>query len=402
MIELQGVTKQYGSTLAVADLSATIRPGVVTGFLGPNGAGKSTTMRMIVGLHRPTKGVVLVNGHPHGTSLSPITELGAVLDLKAVQPNRTARSHLAVMAATHGIPMGRVDELLAITGLTAVAKMRLAAFSLGMAQRLAIAAALLGDPSVLIFDEPINGLDPEGVAWVRVLLRQQAALGKTVLVSSHLMSEMQHTADQVLIVGRGRLLADIAMADFIAQASGVAARLVSPDAEAIAAAFAGPGVTPVALAPGQLELRGVGVQQIAERAAERGWVIYQLAPVEVSLEDAYLRLTAGAVEYVSGGTTISEAYATTGPAWRPPGVPGADPSGLPVPPLVSPYGPPPPVPPVQPPAGPYGPPPPVPCAPGPYPVPPAPVQNPNWPRPPLPDAAAWPPPPPPATGGPLR
>jgi len=324
VIELVDVTKVYGSTVAVSRLSATIRPGVVTGFLGPNGAGKSTTMRLIVGLDHPSGGYALVNGHPMVTSRSPMCEIGAVLDAKSAQPNRTARQHLQIIAATHGIPASRVEELLALTGLAGVAATRIRAFSLGMSQRLAIAAALLGDPGVLIFDEPINGLDPEGVAWVRSLLRQQASVGKTVFVSSHLMSEMEHTADHLIIVGRGQLLADVSMADFIAGASGIASRVTSPDAQAIATAFAGPAVQVASLGPGTIELRGVSVRQIAEKAAGAGWVIYQLNPVEVSLEDAYLRLTAGAVDFVSGRVAAPFPYAV--PPGPPPG-PYAAPTG---------------------------------------------------------------------------
>ncbi len=317
MIQLFDITKTYGVTTAVSGLTATIQPGVVTGFLGPNGAGKSTTMRVILGLDKPTRGNVLVNGHRLADSTAPLREIGAVLDARAMMPNRTARQHLLIIAHTHNIPRSRVDEMLALTGLMGVAGSRIGAFSLGMTQRLAIAAALLGDPAVLMFDEPVNGLDPEGVAWVRNLLRQQAALGKTVLVSSHLMSEMQHTADQLLIVGHGRLLADVAMADFIAGASGVAARVTSPDIDAIVNSFAGPGVQSVPLSPGTVELRGVDIKQVAVRASEQGWLVYQLAPVEVSLEDAYLQLTASSVAYVSGGATVAAGYQTSGPAWRP-------------------------------------------------------------------------------------
>jgi ABC-2 type transport system ATP-binding protein len=360
VIELIGVTKVYGSTVAVRGLSAVVQPGRVTGFLGPNGAGKSTTMRMIMGLHRPTEGTVLVNHRRLDQSSSPICEIGGVLDSRAVQPNRTARQHLRIMAVTHGVPMSRVDELLALTGLAPVAGTRIGAFSLGMGQRLAIGAALLGDPRVLIFDEPINGLDPEGVAWVRALLRQQASVGKTVLVSSHLMSEMEHTADQLLILGRGQLLADVSMADFIAGASGIACRVTSPNVAEIVASFTGPGVQAVPLAPGSVELRGVTVRQVAELAAQHGWVVYQLAPVEVSLEDAYLRLTANAVDYVSGGATVSGGYAASGPAWRPSGPPApyqAPQAYQPVQPVPQPYRPAPPAAayadgPYQPPAGP--------------------------------------------------
>ena len=316
MIQLFNLTKVYGATRAVSNLSVTIQPGMVTGFLGPNGAGKSTAMRLIVGLDTPTSGSITVNGQRFADSPAPMCTIGAVLDAKAMQPNRTARRHLEIIAATHGIQLARVDEMLGLTGLTGAAQMQIRAYSLGMLQRLAIAAALLGDPSILIFDEPLNGLDPEGVAWVRALLRQQAGLGKTVLVSSHLMSEMQHTADHLLIIGRGHLLANTSTADFIAAASGVASRVTSPDVDRIVAAFAGPTVQAIPLGPGQVELRGVDVKQVAERARDDGWTVYQLNPVEVSLEDAYLRLTAGAVDFISGGATLSSAYAAVGPAWR--------------------------------------------------------------------------------------
>ena len=319
MIQLFGVTKVYGQTTAVADLSLTIQPGKVTGFLGPNGAGKSTTMRMIVGLDKPTSGYITVDGAPYVEAQAPMHVIGAVLDAKAMQPNRTARRHLEILAATHHIPTARVDEMLSLTGLSSVGKQRISTFSLGMAQRLAIAAALLGDPSVLMFDEPMNGLDPSGVAWVRTLLRQQAATGKTVLVSSHLMSEMQYTADHLAILGRGRLLADVPIADFIAAASGVASRLTSPDASRIVAAFAGPDVQAIALGPDQVELRGVDVKQIAERAHDEGWTIYQLMPVTVSLEDAYLRLTASSVQYVAGA--MPPGYGPPNQAWPTPYMP---------------------------------------------------------------------------------
>ena len=317
VIQLSNLTKVYGSTVAVANLSVTIHPGIVTGFLGPNGAGKSTAMRLIVGLDTPTSGSVTVDGQRFSDAPAPMCTIGAVLDAKAMQPNRTARRHLEIIAATHDIPAARIDEMLGLTGLSGVARHHIRGYSLGMLQRLAIAAALLGDPSVLLFDEPLNGLDPEGVAWVRALLRQQASVGKTVLVSSHLMSEMQHTADHLLIVGRGHLLADTPTVDFIAAASGVASRITSPDADRIVAAFAGPNVHAVPLGPGQVELRGVDVKQVAERARDEGWTVYQLNPVEVSLEDAYLRLTAGSVDYISGGATLSAGYAPIGPAWNP-------------------------------------------------------------------------------------
>ncbi|MCL1838232.1 MAG: ATP-binding cassette domain-containing protein [Propionibacteriaceae bacterium] len=303
VIQLLSVTKMYGSKVAVDDLSVSISPGMITGFLGPNGAGKSTTMRMIVGLDRPSSGNITVNGQAFVRSIAPMRTIGAVLDTKAIQQNRKARRHLEILAATHRIPATRIDEVLSLTGLAKVAQQKIKTFSLGMNQRLAIAAALLGDPSILLFDEPMNGLDPEGVAWVRSLLRHQASLGKTVLVSSHLMSEMQNTADHLIVLARGRLLAATPMADFIKAASGVASRVNSPDAARIAAAFSEPNVQVLTLEPELIEIRGVDVKQIAVRARDEGWTIYGLNRVEVSLEDAYLQLTAGAVEFISGEPT---------------------------------------------------------------------------------------------------
>ncbi len=219
MIEARGLTKRYGRTIAVDNLTFTVRPGVVTGFLGPNGAGKSTTIRMILGLDAPTAGSVTVNGRAYARQSAPLREVGALLDARAVHPGRTARDHLLALAATCGIPPRRVDEVMGIAGLRAVARRRAGGFSLGMAQRLGIASALLGDPATVILDEPVNGLDPDGVRWIRTLLRGLAAQGRTVLLSSHLMSEMAVTADQVVIVGRGRLLADVSVAELTRNAS---------------------------------------------------------------------------------------------------------------------------------------------------------------------------------------
>jgi ABC-2 type transport system ATP-binding protein len=227
MIEARGLVKRYGATEAVSDLSFTVRPGLVTGFLGPNGAGKTTTMRLILGLERPSAGTVTVNGQPYTTSTAPMHEVGALLDAGAVHGGRTARNHLLGLAQTNGISRRRVDEVLGITGLTDVAGKRTRGFSLGMRQRLGIAAALLGDPRTLMFDEPVNGLDPEGIRWIRDLMRSLAAEGRTVLVSSHLMSETEHTADHLLVIGRGRLIADCGMAEFTARGSGQAATRVS-------------------------------------------------------------------------------------------------------------------------------------------------------------------------------
>jgi ABC-2 type transport system ATP-binding protein len=227
MIEARGLVKRYGATVAVSDLSFAVRPGVVTGFLGPNGAGKTTTMRLILGLERPSAGTVTVNGAKYSASTAPMHEVGALLDAGAVHGGRSARGHLTGLAQTNGISRRRVDEVLGITGLTDVAGKRTRGFSLGMRQRLGIAAALLGDPGILMFDEPVNGLDPEGILWIRNLMRSLAAEGRTVLVSSHLMSEMEHTADHLLVIGRGRLIADCGMAQFTTRGSGLAATRVS-------------------------------------------------------------------------------------------------------------------------------------------------------------------------------
>jgi ABC-2 type transport system ATP-binding protein len=297
MIEAQGLEKRYGDKTAVAGITFTVRPGIVTGFLGPNGAGKSTTMRLIVGLDRPTRGDVTVNGRSYTRHPAPLHEVGILLDAKAVHPNRSAREHLRILAATHGIPNRRVDEVIELTGLTSVATKNAGQFSLGMGQRLGIAVALLGDPDTLILDEPVNGLDPEGVLWVRTLARQQAALGRTVFISSHLMSEMSQTADHLIILGRGQVLADQPMAHFIAQASGTLTRVRSPEAADIAAALTGPDVTVTALEPGVLEIQGVDSEQIGDLAASRGWRLHENTPLAKSLERAFLELTESAVEY---------------------------------------------------------------------------------------------------------
>ena len=297
MIETTHLTKRFGKKVAVDDLTIRVEPGRVTGFLGPNGAGKSTTMRLILGLDRPNAGTVTVNGLPYHKHKSPLHEVGALLDSKACHPARTARNHLRIMAASQGIPARRADELLELTGLTSVANKRVGDFSLGMTQRLGIAVALLADPKTLLLDEPVNGLDPEGVLWVRNLVRSEAARGKTVFLSSHLMSEMQQVADQLVILGRGKLLAECSMADFIAESSGVATRLASPQATAIRDAVAGPGITVTALEPGVLRIDGLAATQLGQMAAAQGWVLYELTPLQLSLEDAYMKLAEGAVEY---------------------------------------------------------------------------------------------------------
>jgi ABC-2 type transport system ATP-binding protein len=313
MIEARGLTKRYGSTLAVNDLSCTIRPGAVTGFLGPNGAGKTTTMRLILGLDYPTAGSVAVNGKPHARWPSPMREVGALLDAKAVHGGRSARNHLLCLAQTNGISPRRVDEVLGIVGLSGVARKRSKGFSLGMSQRLGIAAALLGDPEILMFDEPVNGLDPEGILWIRNLMRSLAAEGRTVFVSSHLMSEMENTADHVIVIGRGRLIADCSMTEFIARSSGQSVRVRTPESDALARALTaagarvtGSGVTSTTTAgdadSGELEVHGLTEARIGDVAFAHGIRVQHLAPSRASLEQAFMELTADSVEYHAGPT----------------------------------------------------------------------------------------------------
>jgi ABC-2 type transport system ATP-binding protein len=301
MIEARGLIKRYGSTLAVDDLSFTIRPGMVTGFLGPNGAGKTTTMRLILGLDYPTAGTVTVNGKPYQQLTSPMHEVGALLEARAVHGGRSAYSHLLCLAQTNNIPHRRVTEVLGIVGLGDVARKRSKGFSLGMSQRLGIAAALLGDPQILMFDEPVNGLDPEGILWIRTLMRSLAAEGRTVLVSSHLMSEMENTADHLLVVGRGRLIADCGMAEFIARSSGQAVLVRSPQPDALARAVtaAGGSVTSAG-EPGELLVRGLGEEQVGDTACAAGIPLHHLAASRVSLEQAFMELTADSVDYHAG------------------------------------------------------------------------------------------------------
>ncbi len=301
MIEARGLIKRYGSTLAVDDLSFTVRPGLVTGFLGPNGAGKTTTMRLILGLDYPTAGTVTVNGKPYQQLTSPMHEVGALLEARAVHGGRSAYNHLLCLAQTNDIPSGRVAEVLGIVGLGDVARKRSKGFSLGMSQRLGIAAALLGDPQILMFDEPVNGLDPEGILWIRTLMRSLAAEGRTVLVSSHLMSEMENTADHLLVVGRGRLIADCGMAEFIARSSGQAVLVRSPQPDALARAVtvAGGSVTSTG-EPGELLVRGLGEEQVGDTALAAGVPVHHLAASRVSLEQAFMELTADSVDYHAG------------------------------------------------------------------------------------------------------
>jgi ABC-2 type transport system ATP-binding protein len=297
MITAEGLVKRYGAKTAVNDISFTVRPGQVTGFLGPNGAGKSTTMRMIVGLDRPSEGRVTVNGKPYAAHRAPLREVGALLDAKAVHTGRTAYNHLLAMGATHGIGASRVREVIELTGLESVAKQRIGGFSLGMGQRLGIAAALLGDPSTLILDEPVNGLDPEGVLWVRRLVRSLAAEGRTVFLSSHLMSEMALTADHLIVVGRGEIIADAPVAEIIAGSTRTRVRVRSPHASQLADLLAAPDIAIVRSEAGSLEVTGVEAAQIGDLAAQHGFAIHELTPQSASLEEAYMDLTADAVEY---------------------------------------------------------------------------------------------------------
>ncbi|SDY82595.1 ABC-2 type transport system ATP-binding protein [Geodermatophilus africanus] len=302
MIEAQELTKRYGGKTAVDGVSFTIAPGSVTGFLGPNGAGKSTTMRMIMGLDRPTSGTVTVNGKPYAEHRSPLSEAGALLDAKAVHPGRSARFHLRTMAATHHIPASRVSEVIEMTGLATVAGKRVGGFSLGMGQRLGIASALLGDPRTLILDEPVNGLDPEGVQWVRRLVRSLAEEGRTVFLSSHLMSEMAQTADQLLVIGRGRILAAGPVQQVIDSVSGAAVRVRSPHAADLAALVAADGAVVSSPEPGVLELGGIDAARVGDIACAHGIALHELSPRSASLEEAYMSLTQDAVEYRSTAT----------------------------------------------------------------------------------------------------
>src|SRR4051812_41788125 len=297
MIEATELTKRYGAETAVDGLTFTVRPGIVTGFLGPNGAGKSTTMRMILGLDAPSAGAVTVSGRRYRDLPAPLHEVGALLEARAIHPGRSAAGHLLALAHTHGIPRRRVEEVIDLVGLRAVARRRAGTFSLGMGQRLGIASALLGDPRTLVLDEPVNGLDPEGILWVRRLLRGLAAEGRTVFVSSHLMSEMALTADHLIVIGRGRLLADMATEDFIAQASPALVRVRSPHATALRELLLGEGVTVRSEGPGVLEVAGLATDEIGERAAAEGLTLHELSTHQASLEAAFMEMTRDSVEY---------------------------------------------------------------------------------------------------------
>ncbi|MFJ3220586.1 ATP-binding cassette domain-containing protein [Kitasatospora sp. NPDC086801] len=308
MIEAHQLTKRYGEKTAVDRLDFTVKPGTVTGFLGPNGAGKSTTMRMIVGLDAPTSGSVRVNGRRYAAHAAPLQEVGALLEAKSIHPGRSAFNHLMAQAHTHGIPRSRVEEVVELTGLQSVAGKRAGAFSLGMGQRLGIAAALLGDPATVMLDEPVNGLDPEGVLWIRNLLTSLAAEGRTVFVSSHLMSEVALVADHLIIVGRGRLLADTTVQDLVRQAGGDVVKVASADPARLRTALAGPGVEVTGRSGSEeLLVTGLPAREIGLRAAEQGIALFELTTRTVSLEEAFMELTRDAVEY--HGTTTA-----TGPA----------------------------------------------------------------------------------------
>jgi ABC-2 type transport system ATP-binding protein len=297
MIEAVGLTKRYGERLAVDGLSFTVRPGQVTGFLGPNGAGKSTTMRMILGLDAPSAGAVTINGKPFRALDNPMREVGALLDAKAIHGGRTAYNHLLCLAQTNNLPRRRVGEVLELVGLTEVARKRAKGFSLGMGQRLGIAAALLGDPAVLMFDEPVNGLDPEGILWIRNLMKALAAEGRTVLVSSHLMSEMENTAEHLLVIGRGRMIADCTVQEFIASNSRLAIRVRTPQPDRLAELVTGAGGNVVADGDEALLVTELTTDRIGDLAFDNGIRLRELSPVQASLEQAFMELTRDSVEY---------------------------------------------------------------------------------------------------------
>ncbi len=300
MIEVRNLTKQYGSVTAVDDISFTVHPGVVTGFLGPNGAGKSTTMRMILGLDRPTGGSVLVNGSRYRKSPAPVHEIGALLEAKGFDKARSARNHLIALAASAGISVARVDEVLALVGLAEVARQKAGGFSLGMGQRLGIAVALLGDPGIVMLDEPVNGLDPDGVLWIRTLLRALADEGRTVFLSSHLMTEMELIADQLIIIGRGKILADTSMKEFIDSWSSNRVRVIASDISALQGVLAGSAESLEADTHGALIVTGLSAADIGKAAFDAGIAILELTPLNVSLEEAFMDLTRASVQFHTG------------------------------------------------------------------------------------------------------
>jgi ABC-2 type transport system ATP-binding protein len=297
VIEVANVTKRYGEKVAVSDLTFSVEPGVVTGFLGPNGSGKSTTMRLILGLDAPNSGYTLVNGKPYRDHAAPLHEVGALLEARSVHTGRSAANHLLALAQTHGIGRRRVNELIDMVGLSEVADKRAGGFSLGMGQRLGIASALLGDPHTVMLDEPVNGLDPEGIQWVRRLLKKLAGEGRTVFVSSHMMSEMALTAEHLIVIGRGHLIADTGVDDFIRSASKQAVRVRSPQAERLVGLLSGPDVTVDPVEPSVIEVHGLSSEQVGTVASENGIVLYELSPQTASLEEAFMELTRGELEF---------------------------------------------------------------------------------------------------------
>ncbi|MFC5635048.1 ABC transporter ATP-binding protein [Streptomyces bullii] len=316
MIELEGLTKRYGEKVAVNNLSFAVRPGMVTGFLGPNGAGKSTTMRMILGLDRPTAGDVRIDGKHYDQLKDPLTYIGALLEAKAWHGGRSAYNHLLCLAQSNGIPKQRVSEVLETVGLTAVARKKTKGFSMGMGQRLGIAAALLGDPRIVMFDEPVNGLDPEGIHWIRTLMKSLAAQGRTVFVSSHLMSEMALTADHLVVIGQGRLLADTSMADFIERNSRSYVRIRTPQRERLLDVLREAGITAVEAGGGTLEVDGGKAEHIGELAARHRITLHELSPQQASLEEAFMQLTAESVEYHAHAEASPAAQQQWGEGWR--------------------------------------------------------------------------------------
>ena len=312
MIEVRGLTKRYGAKTAVDNLTFGIEPGRVTGFLGPNGAGKTTTMRCILGLDYPNEGTVTIDGKVYGDLAYPMREVGALLEAKAVHGGRSAYNHLLCLAQTNSLPKRRVGEVLELVGLSEVAKKRSKGFSLGMSQRLGIAVTMLGDPKVLMFDEPVNGLDPEGIVWIRNLMKALASEGRTVFVSSHLMSEMENTADHLIVIGRGKLIAECTMAEFIARSSGAAVRVRTPSADQMVRAVTEKGATVTTDADGAIEVRGMTIEQIGDLAFGEGIRLHELTMVKASLEEAFMELTAGAVEYRTEVPGAQQASTTIG------------------------------------------------------------------------------------------
>jgi ABC-2 type transport system ATP-binding protein len=300
MIEAEGLTKRYGDTLAVDNLSFSVEPGKITGFLGPNGAGKTTTMRLILGLDRATSGRVTINGKPFDHIAQPMRQVGALLDAKAMHGGRSAYNHLLCLAQSNNLPKRRVDEVLGLVGLAGVAGKRAKGFSLGMGQRLGIAAALLGDPQILMFDEPVNGLDPEGILWIRNLMKALAAEGRTIFVSSHLMSEMENTADHLLVIGRGTLIADCTVEEFIAANSQQTVRVRTPQPDLLAKLVAAAGATVREDGDGSMVISGLDPARVGDLAYDNAVRLHELAPVHASLEQAFMELTASSVQFHAG------------------------------------------------------------------------------------------------------